>query len=141
MQLDRQQQGQQAQSDRAAVRLLRSQQLSGRVVIGRQTGWGHCSSKPLRVRGWQVADLIGADPKEIIFTSGATESNNMAIKGVANFYKDRKRHIITTQTERVFCAPPLLACMPQKAVLKELTTTFLGDWLRLFPLHMCMCRP
>ncbi|KAK9473245.1 pyridoxal phosphate-dependent transferase [Dipodascopsis tothii] len=46
-----------------------------------------------------VADLIGADPKEIIFTSGATESNNMSIKGVARFYKNRKRHIITTQTE------------------------------------------
>ena len=48
----------------------------------------------------QVASLVGADPKEIIFTSGATESNNMSIKGVANFYKDKKRHIITTQTER-----------------------------------------
>jgi cysteine desulfurase len=47
----------------------------------------------------QVADLIGADPKEIIFTSGATESNNLALKGVANFYKERKNHIITTQTD------------------------------------------
>jgi cysteine desulfurase len=47
----------------------------------------------------QVANLIGADPKEIIFTSGATESNNLAIKGVANFYKDKKRHIVTSQTE------------------------------------------
>jgi Aminotransferase class-V len=46
-----------------------------------------------------VADLIGADPKEIIFTSGATESNNLALKGVANFYKERKNHIITTQTD------------------------------------------
>uniref|UniRef100_A0A803W1U8 cysteine desulfurase n=1 Tax=Ficedula albicollis TaxID=59894 RepID=A0A803W1U8_FICAL len=47
----------------------------------------------------QVANLIGADSREIIFTSGATESNNMAIKGVARFYKSRKKHIITTQTE------------------------------------------
>ncbi|CAI6003255.1 unnamed protein product [Closterium sp. NIES-65] len=47
----------------------------------------------------QVASLIGASPKEIIFTSGATESNNIAIKGVAHFYKDKKRHVITTQTE------------------------------------------
>ncbi|PHZ13314.1 cysteine desulfurylase [Rhizopus microsporus ATCC 52813] len=46
-----------------------------------------------------VAKLINADPKEIIFTSGATESNNISIKGVARFYKNKKRHIITTQTE------------------------------------------
>ncbi|KAJ7074093.1 cysteine desulfurase NFS1 [Mycena amicta] len=54
--------------------------------------------------GWEaehahLADLIGADPKDIIFTSGATETNNMAIKGVARFHKEKKRHIITTQTE------------------------------------------
>jgi len=42
---------------------------------------------------------IGAQPREIVFTSGATESNNLAIKGVANFYKKNKKHIITTQTE------------------------------------------
>jgi cysteine desulfurase len=47
----------------------------------------------------QIASLIGADSKEIIFTSGATESNNMAIKGVAGFLKDKKRHIITVQTD------------------------------------------
>ncbi|ANB11918.1 Nfs1p [Sugiyamaella lignohabitans] len=46
-----------------------------------------------------VADVIGADAKEIIFTSGATESNNMSLKGVARFYKKTKNHIITTQTE------------------------------------------
>lgn len=46
-----------------------------------------------------VADLIGADPKDVVFTSGATESNNMAIKGVARFNKEKKKHIITTQTE------------------------------------------
>ncbi|KAI9490163.1 cysteine desulfurase [Zychaea mexicana] len=47
----------------------------------------------------EVAKLIGADPKEIIFTSGATESNNLSLKGVARFYKNKKRHIITTQIE------------------------------------------
>jgi cysteine desulfurase len=47
----------------------------------------------------QVAALIGADAKEIIFTSGATESNNIAVKGVAHFNKDKKNHIITVVTE------------------------------------------
>lgn len=47
----------------------------------------------------QVADLIGADPREIIFTSGATESNNIAVKGVGRFYKRTKKHLITTQIE------------------------------------------
>eukprot|EP01104_Vermistella_antarctica_P006876 TRINITY_DN1756_c0_g1_i1.p1 TRINITY_DN1756_c0_g1~~TRINITY_DN1756_c0_g1_i1.p1 ORF type:complete len:482 (+),score=121.25 TRINITY_DN1756_c0_g1_i1:159-1604(+) len=46
-----------------------------------------------------VADLIGADPLEVVFTSGATESNNIAIKGVSRFYSEKKKHIITTQTE------------------------------------------
>jgi cysteine desulfurase len=47
----------------------------------------------------QMAELIGADEKEIIFTSGATESNNLAIKGVAQFNKDKKNHVITATTE------------------------------------------
>ena len=47
----------------------------------------------------RVAAVVGADPKEIVFTSGATESNNLAIKGVAHFYGDRKRHIVTVLTE------------------------------------------
>lgn len=51
-----------------------------------------------KARG-QIASLIGADPKEIFFTSGATESNNLAIKGVADFYGGKKKHIITTQVE------------------------------------------
>lgn len=47
----------------------------------------------------QIAALIGATPKEIIFTSGATESNNISVKGVMHFYRDKKKHVITTQTE------------------------------------------
>lgn len=47
----------------------------------------------------KLAALINANPKEIFFTSGATESNNLAVKGVADFYGDKKKHIITTQTE------------------------------------------
>lgn len=47
----------------------------------------------------QIATLIKASPKEIIFTSGATESNNISVKGVMHFYHDKKKHVITTQTE------------------------------------------
>jgi cysteine desulfurase len=47
----------------------------------------------------QVAALVGADPKEIVFTSGATESNNLAIKGAAHFYQKKGKHIVTVKTE------------------------------------------
>lgn len=47
----------------------------------------------------QVAALVNADPKEIVWTSGATESNNLALKGAANFYADKGKHIVTVQTE------------------------------------------
>jgi cysteine desulfurase len=47
----------------------------------------------------QVADLIGADPREIVWTSGATESNNLAIKGVAHFYAQKGKHLITSKIE------------------------------------------
>ncbi|MDB5962344.1 MAG: IscS subfamily cysteine desulfurase, partial [Massilia sp.] len=47
----------------------------------------------------EVAKLVGADPREIIWTSGATESNNLALKGAAQFYKTKGKHIITVKTE------------------------------------------
>jgi cysteine desulfurase len=47
----------------------------------------------------QVAALIGADPREIVWTSGATESNNLAIKGAAQFHQGKGRHLITLKTE------------------------------------------
>ncbi|WP_299073909.1 IscS subfamily cysteine desulfurase [uncultured Paraglaciecola sp.] len=47
----------------------------------------------------QIADLINADPREIVFTSGATESDNLAIKGAANFYGKKGKHLITLKTE------------------------------------------
>src|SRR5690242_19357642 len=65
----------------------------------RTHSYGWESEKAVANAREQVAKLIGADPKEIIFTSGATESNNIALKGVAKFYKKKKDHIITTQTE------------------------------------------
>ncbi|ACL72571.1 cysteine desulfurase IscS [Thioalkalivibrio sulfidiphilus HL-EbGr7] len=47
----------------------------------------------------QVAELVGADPREIVWTSGATEANNLAIKGAAHFYQKKGRHLITVKTE------------------------------------------
>ena len=54
-----------------------------------------------------MAGLVGADPKEIIWTSGATESNNIAVKGVGRFYKGKKKHVVTTQTEHKWVFPPV----------------------------------
>merc|ERR1719452_294451 len=62
-----------------------------------QYGWE--SEAAMELAREQVAGLVGADPKEIIWTSGATESNNIAVKGVGRFYKGKKKHVITTQTE------------------------------------------
>ncbi|UYV76029.1 NFS1 [Cordylochernes scorpioides] len=62
----------------------------------------------------QVASLIGADAKEIVFTSGATESNNISLKGVAWFNQSKKKHIITTQTAMIIMA---MIIMEHKCVL------------------------
>ena len=65
----------------------------------RSHAWGWEAEEAVEKARAQVAGLIHADPREIVWTSGATESDNLALKGAANFYKTRGKHIITVKTE------------------------------------------
>ena len=65
----------------------------------RSHAWGWEAEAIVEKSREQVAELIGADPREIVWTSGATESINLAIKGAAQFYKTRGKHIVTLKTE------------------------------------------
>lgn len=65
----------------------------------RSHAWGWEAEEAVEKSRADVADLIGADPREIVWTSGATESNNLAIKGAAHFYKGKGKHLITVKTE------------------------------------------
>ena len=65
----------------------------------RSHAWGWEAEEAVEKAREQVALLIGADPREIVWTSGATESDNIALKGAAHFYKTRGKHIITAKTE------------------------------------------
>ncbi|MGA1227712.1 MAG: aminotransferase class V-fold PLP-dependent enzyme, partial [Burkholderiaceae bacterium] len=65
----------------------------------RSHAYGWKAEEAVETARQQVADLVGCDPKELVWTSGATESINLAIKGAAHFYKDKGRHVITVKTE------------------------------------------
>ncbi|MGL4667026.1 MAG: aminotransferase class V-fold PLP-dependent enzyme, partial [Saezia sp.] len=65
----------------------------------RSHAWGWEAEEAVEKARKHVADLINADPREIVWTSGATESDNLAIKGAAHFYKTRGKHLITVKTE------------------------------------------
>ncbi|MBP9692159.1 MAG: aminotransferase class V-fold PLP-dependent enzyme, partial [Alphaproteobacteria bacterium] len=65
----------------------------------RSHAYGWRAEEAVETARAHVAKIINADPREVIFTSGATESNNLAIKGVAHFYKEKKDHIVTCATE------------------------------------------
>jgi len=76
--------------------------------------WGNEARKALEDARLKVVDLIGAKkPEEVFFTSGGTESNNIAIKGVANRNKDRGNHIVTTNIEHMSVINPCKSLMKQ----------------------------
>ncbi|MBQ0131850.1 MAG: IscS subfamily cysteine desulfurase, partial [Comamonas sp.] len=68
-------------------------------AASRSHAWGWAAEEAIEKARQQVADLIGADPREIVWTSGATESDNLAIKGAAHFYQGKGKHLITVKTE------------------------------------------
>ena len=86
---------------RVAQKMMQHMTMDG--VFGnpasRSHGYGWQAEEAVEHARQQVADLVHADPREIVWTSGATESNNLAIKGVAHFYHKKGKHIVTSKIE------------------------------------------
>jgi cysteine desulfurase len=105
----------------------------------RSHAWGWEAEAAVEKAREQVADLINADPREIIWTSGATESDNLAIKGAANFYKTRGKHLITVKTEHKAVLDPMRELERQGFEVSYLDVK--EDGLLDFELLKSMIRP
>ncbi|OQW94126.1 MAG: IscS subfamily cysteine desulfurase [Beggiatoa sp. IS2] len=86
---------------RVATKMMHYLTLQGHFgnPASRSHSFGWEAEKAVEEAREQVAALVNADPREIVWTSGATESNNLALKGAAHFYQDKGKHIITSKTE------------------------------------------
>ncbi|MBK7299268.1 MAG: IscS subfamily cysteine desulfurase [Agitococcus sp.] len=86
---------------RVAAKMVECLTLEGNFgnPASRSHGYGWQAEEAIETARQQVADLVHADPREIVWTSGATESNNLAIKGAAHFYQGKGKHIVTSKIE------------------------------------------
>ncbi len=87
--------------ERVAEKMMQCMTRSGAYgnPASRSHEFGWKAEKLVQTAREQVAELIGADPREIVWTSGATESDNLAIKGAAHFYSKKGKHVVTVKTE------------------------------------------
>ena len=87
--------------DRVANKMMEFMKMDGQFgnPASRSHYYGWTAESAVSEARKHVADLVNADPREIVWTSGATESDNLAIKGAAHFYQKKGKHVITVKTE------------------------------------------